>query len=132
MKLRKHWLKLASFAVLLVPALGEIGIAADLSGSYAVKGNNPNGSAYEGSAVIVMGPGKCRVDWKTGSTTSYGSCRLQGHTFTVDFVLQGGTGVVVYEVQRNGDLDGMWWMTGHERQKGREKLLLRKLSSPSV
>ena len=127
----RYWTSAVATFVWLV-AVAANGFAGDISGTYEVRGNNPDGSAYSGSAVIVMAPGKCRVDWKTGSSTSYGKCRLEGDTFTVDFVLQGGKGVVVYQVLRNGDMDGRWWMNGHERHKGREKLLLRKLSSPSV
>lgn len=124
--------KLAIVAAVWLVVVTSKAFAGDISGTYEVRGNNPNGSAYSGSAVIAMGPGKCRVDWKTGSSTSYGRCRLEGDQFTVDFVLQGGKGVVVYKLLGNGDLTGRWWMNGHERQKGREKLLLRKLSSPSV
>lgn len=124
--------KLATAAFVWLVVTSVNGFAGDLSGTYGVEGNNPDGSAYTGSAVIAMGPESCRVNWTTGSSTSYGTCRLEGETFTVDFVLQGGTGVVVYQLERNGDMTGKWWMTGRERRVGREKLILRALASPSV
>ncbi|NJO34225.1 MAG: hypothetical protein HC869_14935 [Rhodospirillales bacterium] len=116
------------FMFLLVPAA----IAADLSGTYGVNGTNPDGTRYTGTAKIVMKPGRCRVNWVHGNNTSYGTCKLSGKTFSVDFVLNGSRGTVVYELRSNGNLAGVWWMRGMKSRKGRETLFLKQATSPSV
>jgi hypothetical protein len=107
-------------------------MAEDLSGTYGVDGQNPNGSRYDGKATITMSANGCRVDWIHGANTSFGKCKLEGKTFTVNFDLGGGKGVVVYELRPNGDLVGEWWMNNSPNSKGKETLYLRKAASPSV
>jgi hypothetical protein len=107
-------------------------MAADLSGTYGVKGTNPDGTRYAGTAKIVMKPGYCRVDWVHGNNTSWGTCKLSGKTFSVSFFLNGGRGTVVYRLQSSGKLAGVWWMKGTKSRKGKETLYLKQAASPGV
>jgi hypothetical protein len=83
--------------------------AVDIGGSYRVVGKNPNGSEYSGTAEIVVTTGNtCRITWVTGGTTSQGICMRNGIAFAASYVLGNDIGLIIYEVNNNGSMDGLW------------------------
>lgn len=85
-----------------------------LSGTYDVKGNNPNGGSSYSGTVKVTGAGPTySVVWSIGGQTFRGDGALSGTTFTVEYRdQQGARGVATYKRQSNGDLIGTWKVLG--------------------
>lgn len=89
--------------------------AADVGGAYSVSGTNFDGSRYEGTAWIEStGGSTCSIRWETGSTTSQGHCMLSGDRLAAAYTLGSVIGLVIYELRRDGSLDGIWTVAGSE------------------
>jgi hypothetical protein len=89
--------------------------AAEVGGSYSVEGTNFDGSAYRGTAEItVTSDTTCAITWQTGKTTSEGFCMLKGEAFAAAYVLGGDVGLVIYNVNEDGTLDGAWTIAGKD------------------
>lgn len=87
--------------------------AQDLGGDYIVRGKNPNGTSYGGEArIVVTSNTTCEIAWKTGSTTSRGICMRNGDAFSAGYVLGKDIGLVIYKINANGVLDGVWTVAG--------------------
>lgn len=87
--------------------------AQDYSGRYTVAGTNLDGSPYSGEAVITLtSEFTCEIVWTTGSTTSTGICMRNGNAFAAGYELNGAVGLVVYEIQPDGTLNGAWTVAG--------------------
>jgi hypothetical protein len=101
---------LASVVIGLAAALGPAPAAAQtIGGNYTVSGTNFDGSAYSGTATITPSSNStCRIEWHTGATTSAGFCMLANKAFAAAYKLGGGVGLVVYELQPDGSLKGVW------------------------
>jgi hypothetical protein len=83
--------------------------AQTIGGDYTVAGTNFDGSAYSGTATIKpSSDSTCRIDWKTGSSTSTGFCMLANKAFAAAYKLNDSVGLVVYELQPDGSLKGYW------------------------
>jgi hypothetical protein len=74
-------------------------------GSYAVAGQNPNGTRYSGAVDIVRQGNSYHFDWRVGRTAYRGSGTLDGNVLTVNW---GGSTPVVYSVGSDGILRGLW------------------------
>jgi hypothetical protein len=99
--------KLAAAAMLAV-GLSSTAAAVDLGGTYEVRGTNPNGSKYGGTAeIIVTSENTCRITWNTG-TESSGICMRNGNVFAAGYALGGKVGLIIYEMRDDGALDGIW------------------------
>ncbi|HEV8680800.1 MAG TPA: hypothetical protein VGQ90_15595 [Stellaceae bacterium] len=96
---------------LLALALAGFPAAAQMvGGQYQVAGTNADGSGYRGTATITpRSNSTCRITWQTGSTST-GICMLAGRAFAASYVLNGKVGLVVYELQADGSLKGVWTM----------------------
>ena len=119
----KRTLASALLAVSLAsPAAAQVVSA----GTYCVEGTNFDGSSYSGTATITLeSDTTCSIEWKTGDTTSQGFCMLNGSAFAAGYVLGDDIGLVVYEVKRDGVLDGAWTIAG-KNGSGTEVLKLQK------
>ena len=83
--------------------------AADVGGTYDVRGTNFDGSAYSGTAIItVTSANTCRIEWKTGISQSSGICMRSGDAFSAAYVLGDLIGLVIYRIGDDGTLDGQW------------------------
>lgn len=99
----------AAFAVMLAAPVA----AQSLSGSYGVAGTNLDGSPYGGSAEVVWtSDTSCEIVWSTGGTTSQGICMRSGNVFAAGYVLGDEIGMVIYQIQSDGVLDGLWTISG--------------------
>jgi hypothetical protein len=99
---------LASLAATCVATAAS---AQTIGGTYAVKGTNPNGAAYTGTVQITMAGTDCKISWQTGSTTSAGVCARSNRAFSAVYQLGNAWGFVVYELQPDGTLTGVWRST---------------------
>jgi hypothetical protein len=82
--------------------------AAEVGGKYEVRGTNPDGSHYSGTAEISRtAKYTCRITWDVG-TQSSGICMLNGAAFAAGYTLNDKVGLVIYELRDDGTLDGAW------------------------
>lgn len=89
--------------------------AQSIGGKYTVEGTNLDGSAYNGAAEITLTSSTtCVIQWVTGSTTSQGICSRNDDAFSAAYVLGDVFGLVVYKVQEDGSLQGLWTIAGKE------------------
>ncbi len=99
--------------------------AVDIGGSYRVVGKNLDGSEYTGTAeIVITSKNTCRITWVTGGTTSEGICMRNGIAFSAAYVLGKEIGIVIYEVNNNGSMDGIWTIADTEGV-GSESLIPR-------
>jgi hypothetical protein len=107
------------FAALM--AAGCTGAAAtDISGHYRMEGVSTTGSAYSGTADIVMSfENTCRITYSDGPA---GICMLNEKTVTGAYIVHGKAGLVIYEIQSDGSLEGIFIDDFHGGRFGKEKL----------
>src|ERR1700722_17633944 len=97
------------FALLLATSLAGAAPAPTVGGAYEVSGTNFDGSKYGGTATITRSSNTtCRIEWRTGGTTSTGFCMLAQKSFAAAYKLGSDVGLVVYELQSDGTLEGVW------------------------
>jgi hypothetical protein len=101
-------------AALALAGWSGVAMAQSVGGSYTVRGTNPNGSSYGGTAQITPSGSACRIVWKTGSTTSNGICMLANKAFAAYYRLGKDTGLAVYELLPDGTLKGYWTIADTE------------------
>lgn len=102
---------------MLAAAVLAAGISAasaqSIGGEYSVEGTNLDGSSYKGDAVITLtSDTTCVIQWKTGSTTSDGICSRNDDAFAAGYVLGNSYGLVIYKVQEDGTMQGLWTIQG--------------------
>ncbi|MER9574837.1 hypothetical protein NKJ09_02635 [Mesorhizobium sp. M0189] len=99
---------LLSFAAL--PAAAQ-----SIGGTYAVAGTNFDGSSYGGDATITLtSETTCTIHWETGGSSSDGICMRNDDAFSAGYVMGKAVGLVVYKVQDDGSLHGLWTIAGKE------------------
>jgi hypothetical protein len=99
---------LLSFAAL--PAAAQ-----SIGGTYAVAGTNFDGSSYGGDATITLtSETTCTIHWETGGSSSDGICMRNDDAFSAGYVMGKAVGLVVYKVQEDGSLHGLWTIAGKE------------------
>ncbi|MDN3568272.1 hypothetical protein ACFQY5_04715 [Paeniroseomonas aquatica] len=104
-------LALASLA--LSSALAPGAKAQLRTGSYTVEGQNPDGSAYEGTFELLEGPNAAWVArWNVGNAQIIGLGLIQGGMLALSFSVEGRPGIAVYGVEPDGSLRGTWTSGG--------------------
>jgi hypothetical protein len=101
-------MRTAIAATFLAATFATGALAADVGGKYEVRGTNPNGSKYKGTAEIeITSNTTCRITWNVG-TDSSGICMRNGIALAAGYVLGDKVGLVIYEIRDDGTLDGIW------------------------
>ena len=97
-------------AALALAALSANPVSAQtVGGRYKVQGTNFDGSPYSGTATISRSSNTtCRIEWKTGGTSSSGFCMLSSGSLAAAYKLGNSVGLVLYELQSDGALNGVW------------------------
>jgi hypothetical protein len=94
--------------------LGSAALAQDVGGLYRVEGTNANGSAYGGTAeIIITSPNTCRIVWEVGSTSS-GICMRNSNAVAAAYELSGVVGLIIYELMADGSMEGIWTIADQE------------------
>lgn len=103
---RRHWIAGLAAAVLALPASAqEKKFIPEISGLYLAEGRNPDGSAYQGTAVVAEYNGLVQINWTVGGSTYSGRGTRDGAVVVVEW---GQDFPVIYVVLSNGDLHGTW------------------------
>lgn len=94
-----------------------------IAGSYSAAGEDVSGKKYTANVEIEEEGDAYRLTWKyPGGVEFIGVGLRQGKTLSVSWAGQAGNkvmvGVMVYEIRKNGSLDGKWTILG---AKGRVK-----------
>jgi hypothetical protein len=101
-------MKRAFFAALaLTVGLSATGSAQSIGGRYAVRGTNPNGSSYSGTADISPNGNVCRIAWHVGSECR-GICMMSGNRFVASYHSGDAFGLLIYRINNDGSLSGEW------------------------
>ena len=114
--------RLAIAACVLLASLASAA-AQTVGGLYQVQGTNPDGTLYSGKAEITpTSQTTCRIVWHTGNTTSSGICMRSGSSFAAGYASGETVGLVIYEIQSDGSLDGNWTIADQDGV-GQERLI---------
>jgi hypothetical protein len=99
--------------------------SAQRAGFYAVEGVGPDGTRYEGVVQMTpTGPQTWRLSWRVGGETISGVGVANGKALAVGYTQSRESGAVMYEVQADGSMLGIW-TSGREGGLGRERLTPR-------
>lgn len=112
-------------AVVIALFLFAISVNADslqLSSSYKAVGKNTDGSSYTGTvAVKIISDTTFSIEWKIGDSVIKGFGMRMNDTLSATYMLNGEPGLVIYKVQSDGSLAGIWAIRG-ESGNGSETL----------
>ncbi|HWB48457.1 MAG TPA: hypothetical protein VG651_05055 [Stellaceae bacterium] len=94
-------------ALALTVGLSAGAAAQNVGGRYQVRGTNPNGSTYSGTAEIIPNGNVCRINWHVGSEWR-GICMLSGGRFAASYHSGDTVGLLIYRLNGDGSLSGEW------------------------
>ena len=77
----------------------------NLEGTYAVDGRNTDGSRYSGRVFVTVEGDTAHFRWEIAGQSYRGQGTLNGTVLTVDW---GAKDPVVYQVNPDGSMDGVW------------------------
>jgi len=109
MRLAPRFATAALAAALVLAAVPHA--RAGLEGQYVIRGTNPSGQQYKGRAAIKSAEGVYQVVWKIGESKHVGTGILKNDMLSVVYRATGRgkrPGLVVYQVQDDGSLVGVW------------------------
>jgi hypothetical protein len=99
--------------VILGTAVGANADPLKLAKSYADAGTNPDGSKYTGTAAInVISDTTFTIEWKIGGDIYKGYGMRMNDTLAAMYTIDGKPGLVIYHVEDNGALRGLWTIRG--------------------
>lgn len=102
-------------STLLVLASLAPASAQSIGGNYTAQGTNFDGSPYSGTAKITLtSETTCIIEWETGGTSSQGICMRNDASFAAGYGMGDDIGLVVYKVQQDGSLEGLWTIAGKD------------------
>ena len=102
-------LKTACVASLAYLALASTASAVEIGGRYRVAGSNFDGSRYAGTVDITISSNTaCSIVWHTGGEDLTGVCMRGADSFAAAYVAGGQAGLVLYTVEADGSLNGVW------------------------
>ncbi|MEY4531451.1 MAG: hypothetical protein RLZZ156_2172, partial [Deinococcota bacterium] len=81
----------------------------DYSGSYAIKGTNPDGSAYTGSMILTTYGDGYRASFASGGVSLRGIANYIGNNLAIAWLTGDIPSVSIFTGNpRTGDLSGYW------------------------
>jgi hypothetical protein len=93
-----------------------------LHSTYEVAGTNPDGSKYRGTANIkVISDASFTIHWKIGNAVYDGFGMRNGDALAATYEINGKPGLVIYRVDDEGTLRGLWVVRGSDNS-GTERL----------
>lgn len=101
---------MSRFGLVLLLLVAGLASASDLSGEYRIRGENPDGSRYDGALSIrPLGPAFA-VEWRLPDRV-HGIGISDGQSLVVAYG-SGECGVVAWDIGGDGSLDGQWSTDG--------------------
>jgi len=78
-------------------------------GKYQVEGTRPNGTRYQGTAILSRTGDQFSLSWNIDNQTFSGSGALSGKQLSINWK-QGSKagGLIIYAVNPNGNLNAVW------------------------
>ena len=96
-----------------------------LAPSYRAAGKNADGSAYTGTVTVkVISDTTYTIEWEIDGSVLKGFGMRMGDTLSATYMLEGQPGLIIYKVQADGTLAGIWAIKG-ESGTGTEVLTPR-------
>ncbi|MEP6671976.1 MAG: hypothetical protein ABJF10_22630 [Chthoniobacter sp.] len=84
-----------------------------LASSYKAKGTNGDGSPYKGTVSIkIISDTTFSIDWKIEGSVTKGFGMRMNDTLSATYMLNGEPGLIIYKVQPDGSLSGIWAIRG--------------------
>lgn len=84
-----------------------------LASSYKAVGKNGDGSGYTGTVTIkIISDTTFSIDWKIGGSVTKGFGMRMNDTLSATYMLDGQPGLIIYKVQGDGSLAGIWAIKG--------------------
>jgi hypothetical protein len=106
---------LAACLMLALPATAQQmpkpGPGAGYTGSYAMEGRNPDGSAYAGTVDIVQSGTLAILTWRIGENVYVGTGVASSRSIAAAY----GPIIVLFEKSDDGALTGVWTAQGHNK-----------------
>lgn len=110
---RKHIVIVAACLGLAAIAATPAEASCAVAGRYMAKGKlTGHSNFYKGEVIIKDQDGGCFVRWLPPNTSSGVGTYADG-VLTVNYVIGGKPGVVRYEHNDDGSMEGSFWPTGH-------------------
>ena len=110
---RKYLLSLAAVLGVAAVSMASAEAGCAVAGHYMAKGKLTGASGfYKGEVIIQEQNGGCFVRWLPPNTSSGVGTYADG-VLTVNYVIGGKPGVVRYERNDNGVMEGSFWPQGH-------------------
>jgi hypothetical protein len=104
------------FAILIALFVLAVSAHADvlkLAPSYKAAGKNGDGSGYTGTVSIkVISDTTFSIEWKIGNSVTKGFGMRMNDTLSATYMLDGQPGLIIYKVQDDGSLAGIWAIKG--------------------
>lgn len=114
-------MRAAILAIVLAVGFSASTAAQTIGGRYRVQGINPNGSTYTGTAEIAPSADTCRIVWHVGSEWR-GICMVSGGSFAASYRSGSTFGLLIYQIQPDGSLSGVWTLAD-QAGRGTETLI---------
>lgn len=106
----------AGFALVALCLFAVPAHAADvlrLAPSYKAIGKNGDGSVYKGTVTIkIISDTTFSIEWKIGNSITKGFGMRMNDNLSATYLLDGQPGLVMYKVQEDGSLAGIWAIKG--------------------
>jgi len=108
-------MKMQLVAALLAVGFAMPAAAQSIGGAYTVAGTNADDSEYTGKATItIVSETTCEIVWETSATNATGICSRNDDAFAAAYVQGDMVGLVIYKVQADGSLHGLWTVQGED------------------
>ncbi len=109
----------------LVVAVAARADTLTLHKKYDATGTNPDGSSYTGTATVsVISDATFTIQWTIEGTTYKGFGMRMNDALSATYMIDGDPGLVIYKVDANGVLGGLWAIRGRDGN-GTERLTPR-------
>lgn len=96
-----------------------------LSSNYKAVGKSGDGTPYTGTVAIkIISDTTFSIEWKVDGSVTKGFGMRLNDTLSATFMQDGQPGLVIYKIQSDGSLTGIWAMEG-ESGNGTETLTPR-------
>jgi hypothetical protein len=96
-----------------------------LASVYDASGTNPDGTKYTGTAAVtIISDTTFSIQWTIGGSLYTGFGMRMNDALSATYMINGQPGLVIYKVDGNGTLNGLWAVRGRNGS-GTERLTPR-------
>jgi hypothetical protein len=115
-------IRAVSTLALLIFAVSASADTLKLASHYVAAGTNPDGSPYTGTAEVkILSDTTFAIQWTVAGSVSKGFGMRRNDALAATYMIEGEPGLIIYEVDGEGRLHGLWSVRGHSGS-GTERL----------